>query len=317
MTPAPASLVDDAGLPRFGAYLGAASSSSWDALRHNRGRLWELVHRKRWHYVSLAGERVVCSLLVIDLGWAASCFAYVFDRRAKRLRRDLSFLGVPGVSARVSFAPAAGARTSFRAPFFRASMTEEDGRWSVRMRGRRLSLDARLDGRAAPPTLCAVAPIEGGIANCTHKTLCLPVSGALTVDGETFDLADATGSFDHTSGLLARDTRWRWASAAGRRLGFNLVEGFNGPVENVAWIEGKPVPVGAVRFSFGDPLGEWRIQGNAVDLTFQPEGARKEDKNLLVAKSWYVQPIGAFRGRIAGATVDGLPGVTEDHIARW
>jgi hypothetical protein len=317
MDAAPATLVDDRGLPRFGAHVGAAGDTSWRALRHGRGKLWELAHRKRWHYVSIAGERVVVAMAIIDVGWAASCFAYVFDRRARRLVRDLSYMGLPGVSARVSNPPVAGARTSFRAPFFRAEIIEEAGEWRVTARGRRFALDARLDGRSAPPTLCAVAPIDGGIANCTHKTACLPAAGVVRVDGETIFLDGAAGAFDHTSGLLARETRWRWASATDAKIGFNLVDGFNGPVENVAWIDGKIVPVGAVRFDFDDPLGEWKIRGDKCDLVFNAEGARREDKNLLVAKSWYVQPIGTFRGTIGGAKIDRLVGVTEDHIARW
>src|SRR5947209_3771382 len=147
MDAAPASLVDPRGLPRFGAFAGAAAGTSWRALRHGRGRLWELAHRKRWHYVSVATDR----------------------------------------------------------------------------------------------RLLAIAVIDGGIADCAHKAACLPAAGVGRVDGETIFLDGGTGAFDHTSGLLARDTRWRWASAAGPSLGFNLVEGFNGPVENVAWIGGKIV----------------------------------------------------------------------------
>jgi len=59
----------------------------------------------------------------------------------------------------------------------------------------------------------------------------------------------------------------------------------------------------------------------AVDLTFHPEGERRQDKDLIVAASRYVQPIGVFRGTLrccdAEIAVDDLPGVTEDHRARW
>ena len=47
-----------------------------------------------------------------------------------------------------------------------------------------------------------------------------------------------------------------------------------------------------------------------------------EFKNLIVAVSRYVQPIGTFSGVLrpdgrAEVRVDGLCGVTEDHVARW
>ena len=61
----------------------------------------------------------------------------------------------------------------------------------------------------------------------------------------------------------------------------------------------------------------WTIRANQLELEFTPEGKRAEDKNLLVAASRYVQPIGTFRGKVAGVDVADLCGVTEDHAARW
>jgi hypothetical protein len=56
---------------------------------------------------------------------------------------------------------------------------------------------------------------------------------------------------------------------------------------------------------------------------FTPEGARREDKDLLVAASRYVQPIGVFDGWVRAdhnapkKDVVALAGVTEDHHSRW
>ena len=79
---------------------------------------------------------------------------------------------------------------------------------------------------------------------------------------------------------------------------------------------------GVSRFQYPPYLRVIRLMcSGRVDLEFVPEGERREDKNLLVAVSRYVQPIGAFRGRVqvgdrTVAVVD-VPGVTEDHEARW
>lgn len=60
-----------------------------------------------------------------------------------------------------------------------------------------------------------------------------------------------------------------------------------------------------------------------LDLQFEPEGMRREDKNLLVAVSRYVQPIGSFTGWVKAAPhappreIRRLGGVTEDHFSRW
>jgi hypothetical protein len=139
--------------------------------------------------------------------------------------------------------------------------------------------------------------------------------------GTTFELDRCVGALDHTSGLLARRTRWRWASATDGRLSLNLTEDFTAPYENVLWVEGELRRLGPVRFSFdaGEPDAPWRIDApdGSVHLEFRPEGRRHKRTALLVAESSYLQPIGTFHGTVDGVAVDGVPGVTEDHLARW
>jgi len=62
--------------------------------------------------VSLAGPRVVCAMAIIDVGYATSAFAYLYDRAARLLRADLSWLGLPQVSAHVADRAGDGARSS-------------------------------------------------------------------------------------------------------------------------------------------------------------------------------------------------------------
>ncbi|HYA67208.1 MAG TPA: DUF2804 family protein, partial [Acidimicrobiales bacterium] len=116
-------------------------------------------------------------------------------------------------------------------------------------------------------------------------------------------------------------TEWRWASASGNGVALNLTEGFTAPTENVVWNGGRLESVGPVRFAFDreNPASPWRITGpdGGVDLAFAPEGHRQESRNLVLAASHYLQPFGTFRGRIGGVVIDGLVGVTEDHVARW
>jgi hypothetical protein len=110
-------------------------------------------------------------------------------------------------------------------------------------------------------------------------------------------------------------------------LGFNLQSGFNGDGENVLWLDGRLIRLAAASFDFdpADPLAPWRIRtaDGLVDLAFRPEGARREDTNLGLARSRYVQPVGTFSGIVRrslnspGQTVHDLLGVTEDHFALW
>ena len=94
---------------------------------------------------------------------------------------------------------------------------------------------------------------------------------------------------------------------------------------NALWIDGKLHKVGAARIQFddGNPLSPWTVSTDdgCIDLTLTPEGIRAEDKNLLVAVSRYVQPVGVFRGTVrppgGSAMQVTICGVTEDHRARW
>jgi hypothetical protein len=145
-----------------------------------------------------------------------------------------------------------------------------------------------------------------------------------------FPVRGQLAGLDYTHGLLARETAWRWAFACGRQafrqgtslIAFNFSEGFlAGAGENVVWLEGEPRPAGKVTFTFdGDaPLSPWRVRSEdgAVDLVFQPEGLRAQTIDLKLIASRYAQPFGTFSGRLHGVEIDGLPGVTEDHAARW
>jgi hypothetical protein len=126
--------------------------------------------------------------------------------------------------------------------------------------------------------------------------------------------------------LRRRDRRPR-LSAHGADIGFNLQAGYFGNNENVLWLDGRLIPLGAARFDYdtADPLAPWHVQTDdgLLDMRFEPEGMRREDKDLLVAATRYVQPIGCFSGWVKSAPdapareVSRLCGVTEDHFSRW
>jgi hypothetical protein len=149
----------------------------------------------------------------------------------------------------------------------------------------------------------------------------------VTAGGSRYSLDGGVASYDYSNGLLGRETAWRWASAHREHIGFNLQAGYFGAAENALWIDGAIVPLGAAQFAFDehDPMRPWQVRTDdgLLDLVFTPEGMRRENRNLLVAASRYVQPIGTFSGTVraaAGAdarTITRLVGVTEDHASRW
>lgn len=327
LTPAPGAAVLD-GLPAHGRYVGRIPCIDWDGLRPRPSGLWRWLHHKRWHYVGLGSDDLFIGVAIVDVGWTCTAFAYLFDRKARRLLADWSQDGLPGLQAGVSGAPLTGAHAWFRGPRARVSLRHEAGdRLRLQVATQALSLEAELGLAAMAPPLLAIGPVAGGLAHATQKTTALPVRGRAEARGQRFELDGAWGAVDASNGLLARDTTWRWASAHRPDLGFNLQQGYFGGQENVMWLGGRPVGLGAARFEFDakHPMRPWRVatEDGLLDLVFTPEGLRAEDRNLGFAASHYVQPVGTFAGVVRAhpeappLQVSGLLGVTEDHRSRW
>jgi len=321
-------LPDADGFPRFGRFSGTAGRIDWSALSapYARNPLWRRLHHKRWHYVALSTEQLFCGIAIVDVGWTNTAFAYAFDRRKRTIVASFSQDGIPGLTAHVPHAP--GGASHFRFPGKRIRChTADSGRQHVlELRCNDFHIDATFNAGSTPPLL-AVGPVEGGSVHATQKSPGMPLCGEVRVKGGQYDLDGGVASVDYSNGLLARDTDWRWASAHGLDIGFNLQAGYFGGHENVLWLDGHLVPLGAAVFDYdrSNPMLPWHIrtEDGLLDLHFEPEGLRREDKNLLVAVSRYVQPIGSFSGWVKAAPdappreVRRLGGVTEDHFSRW
>ncbi len=105
---------------------------------------------------------------------------------------------------------------------------------------------------------------------------------------------------DDTAAYYQRHTSWRWSagvglSTDGRRLAWNLVSGVNDPPhcsERTVWIDG--VPTEAPPSTFSPDLS------SVDELHFKAEATRERRDNLLLIRSTYRQPFGAFSGVAAG-----------------
>lgn len=331
LNPVPETVVQN-GQPATGKYAGCIASVDWHGLSgaFARSGLWKRLHHKRWHYVGLGNAQCFVGLAMVDVGWTNTAFVYVFDRQSHTLLVDATQDGLPGLTAQLSDRPLEGATSWFR--FAGMDLHLENtapNTLALHARvGKTLRLEAEFKLPAGSECLTAIGPIvDGGCAHATVKSCALQTRGTLEAAGRRIALDDAWASFDYSNGLLARNTAWRWASAHSPAVGFNLQQGYFGTQENVLWLDGKPWPLGAARFDFDpqQPLKPWHIhtEDGLLDLQFSPEGARQESKNLLVAASYYIQPIGTFRGTVrahAGAApvpVEQLLGVTEDHRSKW
>ena len=329
---APRRLVDERGAPHFGAFAGRVYDTSLRPLagRFHRSGLARLASEKRWFYACVGSPSLVLAASVVDLGYAAGGFFYVFDRRERRMLVDRTIkLAVVGLddNAAETRATLRGVRTRFLLEASRLG-----GRLVVSLPGHVLA-ELVLRPEGAPEPLTAICPVAGDRVTMTQKSSCVPAAGEIRVGPSTYRLQDGFASLDYSHGYLLRQTRWRWASGCGRlddgRLfGINLVEGHNsGPVtENALWIAGRLAPLGRARFEHSPqaPLSAWRLstEDGRVDLRFDPEGVRRESFDYRLFASRYMQPIGTFTGTVLGpdgerVEVKGLPGVTEDHHSRW
>ena len=341
LPPAPLRVADEDGNPRFGAYEGALDSLSLVGLsrQFRPGALKRLLVHKRWLYSFLANDEFAVLCATVDLGYVGNGFALLADLKARKVLFDTSALAPPGGA---DIMERGGERCSahFRGGGLTIDLTRAANASQYKLhvktpaaRGRQaFMLDAELDAVGNPLTV--ISPTEGGRVSVTQKWAGLAGRGRFLLDGKESLLRDVFGGFDLTNGLLPRHVRWRWAfgcglASDGRRLGFNLSEGYlqgDPPLsENAAWVDDKLVPLPPVRFSWNpdDMLVEWRVASTdgSVDLLFHPFGGHSEDRNLIVAKSRFRQPIGFWSGKLVlGDEVvqfAEVPGVAEDQDVMW
>lgn len=323
---APRAVVDADGIPALGRFEGKAADIDWAALAPplQRSAWWRRFHHKRWHYVAMACEDVFCAVAIVDLGWTSTAFAYVFDRRERRLAASFSQDGLPGMGATLASHVDGASRFRFLSNRITIAPCGAD-QYSLTLRCAGMALDAEFGGSA--PMLLATGTVAGGAVHATQKSGGLALAGEARCGARRYRLDGGVASIDYSNGLLARETAWHWACAHDMQMGFNLQAGYFGANENALWLNGKLIALGAASFhaDAGNPMAPWHIatDDGLLELQFEPEGVRQESKNLLLAASEYVQPIGTFRGMVRASTtsppvaVASLIGVTEQHSSRW
>ena len=334
LPPAPPALLDPAGAPVLGAFAGAHAQVDLALLARPgpAGWLRQRARAKRWVYALAISDEVLAAVAIVEGGYFGGGFAWAQDRRSGALLFEASAAGLPGRHARVSGHGWAGARARLATGALAAELRHDGAVFRLCAAGRGgFELDAVLDPFGAPAPFTFVAPVGGGGLRATSKAACLAARGTVRVGGRTLRLDGGSGGLDFTAGILARDTSWRWAFATGRAagapLGFNLCEGFGVAADDSgenAGFSGRPYRLPPVAFTVGGATAPWRIAGGAgsLELLFHPTGAHAEARNLGLVRTRFVQVAGTFEGRVPGpdgeaVPISALPGVVEDHRARW
>lgn len=283
---------------------------------------------KQFHFIGIIGPELVIGLAVVDLKYICNAFLYAYERGSGRMTEQRK-LGPGGARARIDAQPDTG-KSTFDLPGL--SITVEAGK--IRAHSERVELDVDLElSDANPLRICTRAGYRGWAY--TQKTTPVPLSGYLKIDGKRFELSspEYMGLTDWTCGFMRRETFWAWASTAtslsdGRALGLNLSCGVNETsyTENAFWVGGVRTKVDTVDFVFDrdDLMKPWRIssQDGKVDLAFHPDSKRGERLTAVLLSSRFTQLIGTFDGCLTGddgerIEIEGCPGFTEDHYAKW
>lgn len=309
------------GTPAFGTYVGRCADVDLRLRERSVSRFRRYLSEKRWHWFSAVDGTVFVGGAIVDAGFFATAFLWVFDRHSGELLFDEDVV-VPSSLVSVTTHPTVGVLARIGVPGYRLSLTRTDTQLQISgsFGGADIDLTMDTNDERAITAICPVEDREHGV-NVTQKEVGLPATGVVTLDHEY--ALDGTGLIDYTHGLLARETHWNWAIGSGTTaddtaIGFNLVGEFNDGLENVVWVDGEPRAVGTALFRDTDSTDSWQVETacETVDLTLTIEGNRSQDLNLGVVRSEYHQPLGRWEGTVADYEISGL-GVAEEHLSRW
>lgn len=266
---------------------------------------------KRWQYAAIVSEEAFVSAAVVNLGYAGFAFVSAYDRLAREeaaMQRLVPFaLGVKVASG------IADGQTRMRLPGLRIEMDNAKRQLAIQVPG--IAIEASWDAGEAWDSHWEIG--EAGYDH-TCKLMGVASKGILTLKDRKRSL-EGHALLDHTEGRLARTTTWRWAAGVGRAgnrlVAWNLRTGLDDPEEreSAVWVDGVPSAPGPARIA---PGSQWEVSAGALDLCFDPDGERCEDKDLWLVKSRYRQPWGRYSGTFEGVPLEGY-GVVEDHWALW
>ena len=334
----PEKIVDDKGDVIFGLFnrpvtlINGKDYVYFDEMdREVRGRK-KLRKIHKFNFFGIISEQRIIGLAVVDLSYLGNAFIYLYDRKNKKIyehnykspfSKGVTFTDYTG-KGKISYI---NGKTKF---IVNQQIEKNIREVAVNLQGLKLEFTMEDNYQKFQPlSICARNSYSGW--TYTQKKVGSEITeGRLEFNGETYDLKGAKTVFDWTNGYLRRDTYWLWAAATGTigddKLGFNFSNGVNETsfTENGIWVNGKLIPVNGINIIYNrfNPNTRWKVftQDKKVDLTFTPQGARRERINAMIIKSNFYQFFGEYEGTIE---IDGkksdvkATGFAEKHYAKW
>jgi hypothetical protein len=322
--PCPETMYRD-GESAFGTYRGRLGDTRMRLGERGVSRLRQAISDKRWQWFAGFDGDLAVGGAIVDGGAFGTAFLWVFDRERGTLLVDEDVI-VPPQALTVTTHPTIGTLARIGVPGYRLALSRRHDTVAVDgvFGDATIDLTIEVDDDSAITAICPVPDRSQGI-NITQKEPGAPIQGTIALpgsDGESRTL-DGQAFLDYTHGLHGRETRWDWAFAStraryGTPIAFNLVDKFNDGLENVVWIDGSPEAVGAATVTADAASDTWRVTTacDTVDGELSVEGTRAEDVSAGPITSSYTQPLGIWRGTVAGHEVEGV-GVAEEHLTRW
>jgi hypothetical protein len=327
------------------------------------------IRLKRWSFLSLSNEKWLVGMVLADLGYIANVWVYLMDkdnppspakppsaweyRALAPLSKGLSFeMSQSSGEGVIEWDDKKGNQITF--------VSHSDStvvNLNVDIDGHRLV--GRVVIERPAQSLALLFPLQGlndDRAAYTHKACGMKVVGKLKWGNDlVIDFSDEERSFatmDWTRSFARRVTQWKWACFAGRskrkegkvhRLGLNLSADVYEDKENALWLDDEVYPLGPVDFVIPNDKNKvttdpWKFKTQVLDLEFTPITARKENIDLLIIRSDFIQLGGVFRGKINVANLkkeegsekgeeeeeeenvielDDILGVVETHYSLW
>ena len=299
------------------------------------------LRRKRWNFVFVSHPDVLVAAALSSADYAGLAFLWLYDQKQKR------FLEIEHLSP-LARGVTIGDRIDEESAFRTATLTNvwrPSGRGveidvsAPRMKNDRqqLSLKLRIPDLFTDESLNLVVPWSETRFNYTGKLAALQAEGELLAGGQRYvlDRDKTLASVDFTRGIWPYRTVWKWACGAGisdgRRIGLNFGSGWTdgtGVLENSLFLDGKvmplwqPVEIACRPENLFEPWTMRTTESPRVDLRFTPSFSRAQDTNLVAIRMKLAQVMGNFSGTViseSGETIriNDLPGIAENHLARW
>ena len=328
-------LISHSGQPRFGHFdtpiteLGLAQFQYRTVMDKPASKLARYLHYKQFQFVSICHPDWQIGIAIADIRYLASAFCYVFDRHTTHLE-EIELLKPLSLGVSMSRSPTAGSASI--AGKQRISLTPQDYNWHLSLSGALLQGELCLLGAPDASALALCTPTGYNGWTYTQKHNALPLTGQLQYRGRELDLTQALGGYDFSAGYMRRETSWRWGSISAQlpqgRFGLNLACGVNetGTTENCLWLNGHKQRLPAVHIALDrqQPTAPWHYHSDdgMVALQFTPQQKRQQQLNLGLLASNFRQYCGVFSGAIRLQSgekliLDQVPGLAEDHFARW